>query len=89
MDGGLTVRTRDDQIDLSRIDVMQSDVRASCWCLRTQKNGIVWFSTAMSRRTMSIKRRPTPVNKIHSIVSPSFNGLFSLVISPSRPSGPA
>jgi hypothetical protein len=39
----------------------------------------------MSRRTMNIKRRPTPVNKIHSIVSPSLSGLFSLVISPSRP----
>jgi hypothetical protein len=38
---------------------------------------------------MNIKRRPTPVNKIHSIVSPSLSGLFSLVISPSRPSGPA
>ena len=30
----------------------------------------------------------TPVSKIHSIVSPSFKGLFSLVISPSIPSGP-
>lgn len=52
MDGGLTVRTRDDQIDLSRIDVMQSDVRTSRWCLAPQQIGIVRFSTAMSRRTI-------------------------------------
>jgi len=71
----LTIGSRDDHIDLSRVQIMQRDVTACCGSLS-------------SAHDLADSFEPTPDTRTHSILSPSFNGLETSEISPVSPSGP-
>jgi hypothetical protein len=63
-----------DEIDFSRIQVMQSNVRTSRRCL--------WEYSTSERENSSLESPLTPSNRIHSATSPFLRGLETSEVSP-------